>query len=37
MARKVGFDELPALFPEYLEGRARGRVVVAVDASAGGA
>ena len=30
MARKVAFDELPNLFPEYLAGRARGRVVVDV-------
>lgn len=34
MARQVSFDDLPALFPEYLEGKARGRAVVAVDPSA---
>ena len=30
MSRKVSFDALPSLFPEYLAGKARGRVVVAV-------
>lgn len=35
MARKVSFDELPGLFPEYLEGRAHGRVVVEMGAQDG--
>ncbi len=30
MSRKVAFDELPALFPEYIAGHAKGRVVVEI-------
>lgn len=30
MSRKVAFDQLPELFPEYIAGRAKGRVVVEI-------
>jgi hypothetical protein len=30
MSRRIGFDELPATFNEYIAGRAKGRVVVAI-------
>lgn len=30
MARRIGFDELPATFAEFIAGRAKGRVVVEV-------
>ena len=30
MSRKVAFADLPALFPEYIAGRAKGRVVVEI-------
>ncbi len=30
MSRKIGFDELPAIFDEYIAGRAKGRVVVEI-------
>ena len=30
MARQIAFDELPATFAEYIAGRAKGRVVVAI-------
>ena len=30
MSRRVAFDDLPSLFPEYIAGRARGRVVIDV-------
>lgn len=30
MSRKIGFDELPATFNEYIAGRAKGRVVVEI-------
>lgn len=30
MSRKVAFDDLPALFDEYIAGRAKGRVVVEI-------
>jgi len=30
MARRIPFDELPATFAEYIAGRAKGRVVVAI-------
>lgn len=32
MTRQVGFADLPALFPEFLAGKAHGRVVVDLDA-----
>ncbi|MFC5302837.1 oxidoreductase [Azospira restricta] len=35
MSRTVPFAELPALFPEYLAGRARGRVVIDVGGAGG--
>lgn len=33
MARQIAFDELPATFAEYIAGRAKGRVVVAIGAA----
>jgi acrylyl-CoA reductase (NADPH) len=33
MTRKIGFDELPATFAEYIAGRAKGRVVVEIGAA----
>ncbi len=30
LTRQIAFDELPAVFPEFIAGRAKGRVVVAV-------
>ena len=30
MARRIGFDELPATFEQYIAGRAKGRVVVEI-------
>ena len=33
MARRIGFDELPACFEEYIAGRAKGRVVVEIAGS----
>ncbi|MBS1191621.1 MAG: Zinc-containing alcohol dehydrogenase superfamily [Rhodocyclaceae bacterium] len=30
MTRRVAFDDLPALFPEFIAGRAKGRVVVEI-------
>ncbi|MGE5493043.1 MAG: oxidoreductase [Actinomycetota bacterium] len=30
MTRRIGFDDLPAIFPEFIAGRAKGRVVVEV-------